>query len=202
MKQNDIFNKFGVLHLTNVLPKEICKFLTHIMLRQYHEMKIQNIPSFDDQVKNSLAVMSHDIIFETIAERVWPFLENILNEELIPTYSYARLYTNGNILEKHIDRPSCEISISLQLGRSHHYSWPIYANNKRFDLAEGDAILYKGCEVEHWRNVCDGPDNYYSGQVFCHFVRANGSYTDCAGDKRWDNEMPFERFRTIDMESK
>jgi hypothetical protein len=203
MKQNEMFKKFGALHITNVIPKEISHFLTHIMMRQHHEMKIQGIPfSDDEQVKNALSVMSHDLVFETVCERIWPFLENILEEELIPTYSYARLYTNGNVLEKHTDRPSCEISISIQLGRSHHYSWPFYANNKRFDLAECDGVLYKGCDVEHWRNPCDGPEGYYSGQVFCHFIRANGPYIKCAGDGRWDNEMPFERYRTLNMETK
>jgi hypothetical protein len=203
MKQNEMFKKFGALHITNVIPKEISHFLTHIMMRQHHEMKIQGIPFSDDgQVKNALSVMSHDLVFETVGERIWPFLENILEEELIPTYSYARLYTNGNVLEKHTDRPSCEISISIQLGRSHHYSWPFYANNKRFDLAECDGVLYKGCDVEHWRNPCDGPEGYYSGQVFCHFIRANGPYIKCAGDGRWDNEMPFERYRTLNMETK
>ena len=202
MTQKEIFDKFGAIHVTNVLPKEIAQYLTHVMMRQYHEMKIHGIPSDDKQVKNALAVMNHDMMFETVGERIWPFLENILEEELIPTYSYARLYTNGNVLEKHTDRPSCEISITIQLGRSHHYSWPVYAGGKRFDLGECDGLLYKGCDVEHWRNACDGPEGYYSGQVFCHFVRANGPYAEYAGDQRWDGEMPFMRFRTLSMETK
>jgi hypothetical protein len=202
MTQLEIFQKFGAIQITNVIPKEISNFLTHVMLRHSHAMKIQGVSLDDGQVQNTLTNMSNDIMFETIGERVWPFLENILGEELIPTYSYARLYQNGNILEKHIDRPACEISLSIQLGRSHHYSWPIYVGGQRFDLAECDAILYKGCEVEHWRNNCDGPEGYYSGQVFCHFVRATGPYAKYAGDERWDSEMPFTRFRTLVMETK
>jgi hypothetical protein len=202
MIQKEIFDKFGAIQVTNVIPKELSHYLTHVLMRQYHEMKIQGIPSDDEQVKNALSIMSHDMMFETIGERIWPFLENILQEELIPTYSYARLYTNGNELKKHSDRPSCEISISIQLGRSHHYSWPFYAEGKRFDMAEGDGVLYKGCEVSHWRELCNGPEGYYSGQLFCHFVRANGPYVKYAGDQRWDNEMPFSRFRNIEMEIK
>jgi hypothetical protein len=202
MTQLEIFNKSGAIQISNVIPKELSQFLTHIMMRQYHEMKIHNIPFNDVQVKDALTVMKHDIIFETVNERVWPFLEDVLGEELIPTYSFARLYQNGNVLEKHIDRPSCEISLSIQLGRSHHYSWPLYAGKNRFDLAEGDGVLYKGCDVEHWRNACDGPTGYYSGQVFCHYVRANGPLAKYAGDGRWDDEMPFERYRTFAMETK
>jgi hypothetical protein len=202
MTQKEIFDKFGVIQIKDVLSEELTHFLTHVMMRQYHEMQIQGIPSDDEQVKNALTCMNHDIMFDTVGERIWPFLENILGEELIPTYSYARLYTNGNELKVHTDRPSCEISISIQLGKSHHYSWPIFAGGKRFDLAEGDGVLYKGCEIPHWRKPCDGPEGYYSGQLFCHFVTVNGPYVKYAGDQRWKNEMPFERFRNFDMETK
>jgi hypothetical protein len=69
----------------------------------------------------------------------------------------------------------------------------------RYDLAEGDGVVYKGCDLLHWRKPCDGPENYYSGQVFCHFVRANGPYPEFAGDKRWNGQHPFVRNRMIDM---
>jgi hypothetical protein len=196
------FKKTGALYVKHVISTELTQFLTHVLLRQYHEMHIQNMPTGDAQVQDAQAIMGSNIMFDTVAERIWPFLENILGEELIPTYSYARLYTNGNVLKPHTDRPSCEISLSIQLGRSHHYSWPLHAGNQRFDLAEGDALLYKGCEITHWRDVCKGPDNYYSGQLFCHYVRAAGPWARYAGDQRWSAEMPFKRFRTRDMEIK
>ena len=202
LNTNQQFTQSGAIYVKDVIPQNLTQFLTHVLLRTEHELKIQNIPQGDAQVQGALAVMGHSLIFDTVAERIWPFLETILEEELIPTYSYARLYTNGNELPVHTDRPSCEISLSIQLGRSHHYSWPIYAGNQRFDLAEGDGMLYSGCTVPHWRNVCAGPDNYYSGQLFCHFVRAQGPYAEYAGDQRWNNHMPFKRFRTQDMEFK
>ena len=202
MTAQELFNKHGAIYVQNVIPVELTKFLTHVLLRQQQELQLHNLPEDDPQVPGALSVMGHSLIFDTVNERIWPFLENILQEELIPTYSYARLYTNGNVLKRHTDRPSCEISLSIQLGRSHHYSWPIFAGGQRFDLAEGAGILYKGCEIEHWRDACAGPPDYYSGQVFCHFVRAQGPYTDHAGDKRWNGVMPFDRFRTLKMETK
>jgi hypothetical protein len=202
MHAREMFNKHGAIYVQDVLPVQLIEFLTHVLLRQRQELQLQNISTDDSQVPGALAVMGSTLVFDTINERIWPFLENILGEELIPTYSYARLYTNGNVLESHKDRPSCEISITIQLGRSHHYSWPIYAGGQRFDLAEGDAMLYKGCEVEHWRDACAGPPDYYSGQVFCHFVRAQGPYAHYMGDGRWTGVLPFERYRTLNMETK
>ena len=37
--------------------------------------------------------------------------------DLCPTYSYARLYKkDGDELKRHKDRPSCEISTTINLG--------------------------------------------------------------------------------------
>ena len=42
---------------------------------------------------------------------------------LIPTYSFTRLYEKGSILKRHKDRPSCQISTTVHLGGN---EWPIY----------------------------------------------------------------------------
>lgn len=202
MTLREEFYNTGAQYIKHMVPVPLAQFLTHVLLRSQHELKIQNIPQGDDQVQDALAVMGHSLIFDTVLERIWTQVETLLEEELIPTYSYARLYGNGNVLEKHTDRPSCEISLSIQLGRSHHYSWPIYAGSQRFDLAEGDAMLYAGCDVPHYREVCAGPADYYSGQLFCHFVRARGPRAQHAGDQRWSAEMPFVRCRTQHMDNK
>ena len=161
-----------VLYVKNFVSKELCYFLTNVLLRQSVLEPVHK----DAQVPTAKSVMAHEVVFETLQERMWPAMEELLGEELIPTYSYARLYSNGDDLKSHIDRPACEISATVQLGRSHQYAWPIYMGGRRVDMAEGDAVIYKGCEIEHWRNVCDGPEEYYSGQAFLHYVRANGPY--------------------------
>jgi hypothetical protein len=182
--------------MPGLLPLEFCHYFTHLLLRN----RSINPHSFDSQLPTA-TFMGKDLAFETLQERLWPLLESQIGVPLLPTYAYARLYTNGDVLEPHFDRPACEVSMTLQLGRSHHYSWPIYMDGQRFDLAEGDAIVYPGCDVKHWREVCDGPPDYYSGQVFLHFVRANGENTACAGDGRTTPDF-YNRIRTLAMESK
>jgi hypothetical protein len=199
-----MLNKNGAVIIPKLIPIEFCQFFTHVLLRQQYVQETKG----DAQVPNASAVINNNdsSIFETLQERVWPRIENIVGEELLPTYSYARLYSNGDELKIHTDRPACEISATIQLGRSHHYSWPIYMGGQRFDLAEGDAVIYKGCEIEHYRKICDGPDDYYSGQVFIHFVRKNGEFVDhykdviMQGDKR--HKVDFTRNRTYLMEMK
>jgi len=194
MSAKDYFNSKGVLHFQGLIPLEVSKFLTHLLA-----VKGAMGVGGDPQIPNSKAAGHGEMATETILEMVWPRLEEALEEELIPTYSYSRLYGNGDELKIHSDRPSCEISVTIQLGRSHHYSWPIYMAGHRYDLAEGDGVVYKGCDLLHWRKPCDGPEDYYSGQVFCHFVRANGPYPEFAGDRRWNGQHPFVRNRMIDM---
>ena len=172
-----IFDAHGYLIIPKLIPIEFCQFFTHTLLRK---SDIQD--EGDSQIPNARAIIHHELMFETLQEILWPEIESIIDDELLPTYSYARLYSNEDILEQHTDRPACEVSVTIQLGRSHHYAWPIYVGNTRIDLGEGDAIIYKGCEVPHWREKCDGPDNYYSGQLFIHFVRKNGEFSEHSRD--------------------
>lgn len=186
-----------VLLVPKFIPLEICKFVTHTLLLKHAQ---HDIPG-DPQVAGSIAIGRGEPVCETLLEMAWPEMERMVGEPLIPTYSYARVYANGNELKKHTDRPSCEVSMTIQLGRSHHYSWPIYMGNQRIDLGEGDAVIYPGMDVVHWRDKCDGPPDYYSGQVFLHFVKANGVHKEWAGDKRWP-KLPFVKDRTNLMGTK
>lgn len=188
----------NVILIPRIIPKEFCQYLTHALMRNVDV----GTRHTDEQVPDSQTLLTHELLFETMQERLWSKIESAVGEELIPTYSYARLYVNGNKLEPHTDRPACEVSVTIQLGRSHHYSYPIYMGGKRIDLAEGDAVIYPGMDIEHWREECNGPEEYYSGQVFMHFVKKHGNHTDEAGDKKTRDHYSYARNRTALMESK
>jgi hypothetical protein len=198
MIAKDIFDKYGAVQIPKLLPVDFSQFFTHVLMRHADLKENQG----DSQIPNAKSILDHEYMFETLQERFWTTIEMIVGEELIPTYSYARLYSNGDILEKHTDRPACEVSVTLQLGRSHHYAWPIYMGGNRYDIAEGDGVIYKGCDIEHWRDKCDGPDGYYSGQVFLHYVRKNGTYASEAGDSTVRGTYSYAKNRTELMESK
>ena len=107
--------------------------------------------------------------------------------KLSETYSYARIYKNGDVLARHKDRYSCEISTTLNLGGD---SWPIYLDPTgkqgqagiKVDLKPGDMLIYSGCDLEHWRDEFKGKD---CGQVFLHYNRFNSKAAkENALDKR------------------
>ena len=179
------FFKNRAIPIKDVVSKELASFLSHVLLRA----PIYRGQKDDTQVPGAAGILDHEYVFETLQERIWPLVENVIGEELIPTYSYARLYANGCDLKKHTDRPACEISVTVQLARSHHYSWPIWMGGKRYDLGEGDGVIYLGEQIEHWREPCDGPEGYLSGQVFFHFVRKNGPHIMQANDRRPESTM-------------
>ena len=144
----------------------------------------------DPQVPNSYAKYA-DRVMETLLVNTINTMQKKTGLKLVPTYSYTRLYRTGNILNRHKDRPSCEISTTLNLGGD---PWPIYidptgANNViheykgiikpgapkgvEVNLKPGDMLIYSGCDLEHWREPFQGK---LCGQVFLHYNHADGRF--------------------------
>ena len=107
-------------------------------------------------------------------------MEKETSLKLHPTYSYWRMYTKLADLKKHTDRPSCEISVTAMIG-SDGTSWPIFIGGKEIELNDGDAVIYLGCEIPHWREEFLGD---WHAQVFFHYVDSNGPYKEFNRDKR------------------
>ena len=124
----------------------------------------------DAQVPNTYSHYS-DIVMETLLQKVKPVMEKHTGLKLSETYSYARIYKKGDVLARHKDRYSCEISTTLNLGGD---DWPIYLDptgkekqaGVKIKLEPGDMLIYSGCDLEHWREEFNG-DN--CGQVFLHY---------------------------------
>jgi len=120
-----------------------------------------------------------DSLMNSLLDIKLPLIEKESNLKLYPTYAYWRYYVFGATLAKHIDRPSCEISVTACIKK--YDNWPIVIEGKSFELNEGDAVLYAGCDQEHWR------PNVYKGegmaQVFLHYVNQNGPFKHHAYDQ-------------------
>ncbi|WP_407351413.1 class I SAM-dependent methyltransferase [Luteimonas sp. R10] len=122
---------------------------------------------------------------EALLELLKPQFEEVIGETLEPSYSYLRFYTNGAVLERHIDRPACEISATITIGYSAEQAWPIFievdGDPIGVDLEVGDALLYQGIQVPHWRQAFGGQ---YWLQLFLHYVRSTGEHFRHAFDGR------------------
>jgi hypothetical protein len=134
---------------------------------------------------------------ETLMLKIQPVMEKTTGLKLYPAYTYARIYKKGDVLKRHKDRFSCEISTTMNLGGD---DWPLYLepdsskggvkegvgyvseNTKgvRVDLKPGDMMVYQGMELEHWRNKFKGKECI---QVFLHY---NNRKTPGAKDNMFD----------------
>ncbi len=130
----------------------------------------------DEQIPNTYSHYA-DNVMETLLMKVLPIMQQETGLELIPTYSYARIYKQGDILHKHKDRPSCEISTTIHLGGD---PWSIFVEGTEVLLDVGDMLVYSGCELEHWREPFEGNT---CAQVFLHYNHVNGPF---AKDNRFD----------------
>jgi len=146
-----------------------------------------------------------DVLMDTLLQHIKPTLEEQIDIRLTETYTYTRLYKHGDILKRHKDRPSCAVSATMNIGGD---EWPIYVdstgsgtiiydeNNIAVDyqvgtepgvkvmLNPGDCLVYKGCELEHWRETFYGET---CAQVFLHY---NDASSPEAETNRYDGR-PF-----------
>ena len=142
----------------------------------------------DEQVPKTYSHYA-DVAMETLLEKLKPLMEKESGLKLNETYSYARIYKKGDELKRHKDRYSCEVSTTLNLGGD---EWPIYLEPSgeeekegiKVILNQGDMLVYKGCDVEHWREKFEGEN---CGQVFLH-------YNDASDEKAEQNKYDGRPF--------
>jgi hypothetical protein len=190
------FKKKGYIVIKQAINKKIADFVYKYFLlkREVAKVLIEHrfISPFetswgtwkDNQVPNTYSHYG-DLAMETLLQEVKPIMEKETNLKLIPTYSYARIYKEGDVLHKHKDRFSCEISTTLNLGGD---KWPIFINENHeegavsptgyipskskgieVNLNPGDMLVYRGNILEHWRDTFKGKN---CGQVFLHYNNA------------------------------
>jgi len=188
--------------IRQALSKELANFIFNYMMLQRDAVdfmmknnKVNPANPFigkrdDPQIPGAYSKYG-DWVMETLLMYMIPIMKQRTGMELIPTYSYTRLYEKGNILHRHKDRPSCEISTTLHLGGD---EWPIFLDPSgadfviherkniikpgapkgvRVDLKVGDMLIYSGCDLEHWREPFQGT---VCSQVFLHYNHANGPF--------------------------
>lgn len=180
--KEEFLNK-GYVFVKEFISKDVARFLHNYLLLTTRAAQFNGGSGGDAQVPGSFSAVHGDPAFEALLWGVQSKMEECTGLELIPTYTYRRLYRNGNVLHKHKDRPSCEISATIKLSDSGGYSWPIWMVDTPYELEDGDAVIYRGCDLEHWRDECKGPANYVLGQVFTHYVDKNGPFVEYAYDQ-------------------
>ena len=156
----------------------------------------------DEQVPDTYSHYG-DVAMETLLEKLQPRIEAESELKLYPTYSYARIYKKGDVLHRHTDRYSCEVSSTMNLGGD---PWELFIDptggtgksGKAILMEPGDLVMYRGCDLEHWREEFEGEN---CGQVFFHY---NDTSAKEANENKYDTRpflgLPSE-FKGIKVET-
>lgn len=124
--------------------------------------------------------MASPLVTESLFAILTPIVREEVGFDITPTFSYSRVYFKGAEMVRHTDRPSCEISASLCVSIDQE-PWSIFFAGEELVLYPGDMVVYKGCEVPHWREEYQGREQI---QVFIHWVKTGGDLDMWAFDGR------------------
>ena len=206
------FEEHRWVKIDKFVPIEMCNLLYHhtqleaMRLNYYDENGIEYDHDVDGTFADKQAPGDFskygDPIMDTLLNLSLEQMQTLTGKELVPTYSYHRLYTTGTDLKRHKDRPSCEISTTICLGYDNSnvdaskypdWDWPIFVKEKNgkeipIHMKPGDMIIYRGCELEHWREPLWANNH---AQVFLHYNEKDGEY-----------DVPFDGRPLLGMTSK
>lgn len=181
MNTSELFEQQRYVVIKQFIPRLMCEYIA----KNISVLEANSRLSFgDSQVAKAFSGGS-PAVTETLLDLMTPVLSETLGYELYPTYSYLRIYVKGAELAKHKDRDSCEISATLPIEFESASVWPlcieIDGEAKKIELEPGDALIYKGIQIPHWREPFDGERQV---QIFLHYVRKDGPYSEFKFDKR------------------
>jgi hypothetical protein len=181
MKDSKIFEQQKYLFAPGLLEPEARAFYYTVAVRR---ARTGAMAPGDFQVPGTPAIHG-DVVMEKLLEELRPAVERLSGLALHPTYSYLRVYKKGDVLERHVDREACEVSVSLCLGQEPGTPWPLWiegpSGTSKVEMAPGDAVLYRGIECPHWREAYPGE---HVAQVFLHYVDAEGPHAALKYDGR------------------
>lgn len=182
MTNPEIFEKYGCVQIDGFLD-----LITTSTMSHYFENRIKR-GEWQPDARDPTSRFAYyaDPLVEVILKEYIPIVEEACGKALLPTYSYARIYQAGEALEPHVDRFSCEVSVTVSVAYKGEPNsiWMHYGNNppSEHTLKPGSAVVYKGCEAKHWRYPLK--DDQLVVQFMLHYVYKNGPHADRAFDTR------------------
>jgi len=196
------FKEQGYEIIKGAISKDVCKLLAE-EFRIAKEIAVdynKHNPSYkspdalnpkfpfgDEMVQRSFSWYS-PLCFEALSNSlIKSAVEKVLGEEVYPTYSYARIYYYGAEMKKHTDRSSSEFSVSCCISvDADNTDWFLEVEDRdkniiRVEQEPGDAIMYMGNELAHWRRPYTGKEQI---NAFMFYVRKHGEKQELKYDTR------------------
>jgi len=177
-KWSNEFKDNGFVVLRNVISSQTLAMLTNYYWFLMRHQKLERFPT-------SLGKYG-DLLSESLLVGYQKIFEEIIGCSLYPSFSFMRLYYRNSLLDKHKDREGSEFAVSIAIDYDTEDIWPLYLkdlNGKEHDLKldRGDLVLYRGCELIHWREAYQGKSSL---QLFLFYVDTEGPMKQFKFDTR------------------
>jgi alkylated DNA repair dioxygenase AlkB len=132
--------------------------------------------AYDDGQVEKRSVAQDEAVAKFLHHQLVPLLNRIVVDPIKASYCYLAVYEPGAVLTRHTDRPQCQWNLSMPLDADPETdatsAWPIYlevdGKPREVRLGLGDAVLYRGTELFHWRDA--QPAGHRCTVCFFHFV--------------------------------
>lgn len=188
------FGKRRYLFVKGILPPAILEYL-----KVYYAILMANNRFWKDRACPSSLSLGGDAGLDAVSQWLQPEVSRLVGFDVVPTFTYTRQYAKGEMLARHTDRASCEVSVTVSIqipkkaGPSVVHLKPPNSKKTKVEMFEGDGCVYAGTEVEHWR------ERFRTGgyiQLFLHFIaKSSRNYPELMFDGRECLGAPFDKRR-------
>jgi hypothetical protein len=164
------FKKSGYTILRNIVePTEVTR------LYEYTLKNLELGNKDDGQVPGSPSFYQ-DKEVAALQKKLLPAIEKAIQVNLTSVFCYNRIYRTGAVLRAHKDSPRAEISATINLGQK-GAPWDLWLvdydeNTQKITLGPGDALIYYGNKLQHWRGKLVDAD--LVSQIMFHFIDRDG----------------------------
>lgn len=165
-------NMFNYKKVKNFLESDFVHFI-----QDYFVLKT-NVNIDCSEKENDFSKYFHysDFLIETILNNSTDAIKQIVEMDLVPSYSYSGLYTKGDEIFIHKNKPSENIECFLFLG-SFNEKDKIFlsendngSNHIEFEMEVGDLLIFNGHKYWHWMEPLK---EEWSLRSFFYFVENN-----------------------------
>lgn len=166
-----IFSRRGYASLSGLLPGNLLADVAN-----YYQRLTETASAIgDSQCDRRYGVHNEGLARFFHYQFAW-LVEQVVGQPVIPSYCYFAGYHEGAELKRHEDREQCEFSVTLLVDYdplpAAKSSWPLWLETAEgavaIDQALGDALLYRGRQLPHWRTrLADGTR---SCSLLLHYV--------------------------------
>src|SRR5262249_4433393 len=146
--------------------------------RYYRNLIAEGFLRYSDDEWNNRYFMDRDSIAHFFHQQFTDLVSEVAGERVKPTFLFFASYPPGSELLPHRHREQSWYSMSLLIDHSPEPEdvspWPIFLRPPGADtafpinLGVGDALLYRGREVSHYRHPL--PQGQYSSLWFLFYV--------------------------------